>query len=72
MNWGLLLSVIKNMVLPEITAYIQSRHAATGQFPTAEEVEAYWIAKLKADVDKIQSEGQAFLDATRPPTPSGG
>lgn len=65
MDPTLIAILLKNIVIPEVLALIARRRAGGQPDPTPEEIYAH----LAQHVAQVQQAGQAFLDATRPPTP---
>lgn len=58
-------SVINNIVIPELLAFIRGFHSANGTLPTSEQV----IAGFEAERQRYVDAGQAFLQRT-PATPT--
>lgn len=56
---ALVVSLLQNVVLPEIFAIFRAHHNATGQMPTDEQV----LAALQLDADRVINVGEAFLAA---------
>ena len=54
---ALLISLIQNVLIPEVAVAIRAHHNATGQFPTDAQV----IAALAVDADGVIARGQSFL-----------
>jgi hypothetical protein len=57
MDSALLLSILKDIIVPEISTYMYTKYAATGELPTQEE--------LKDKIDEISAriimKGENFL-----------
>ena len=61
----IVLQIIQNIIVPELSNYIQKFHETTGVWPTKEQLEA----KANVLADRIKREGLDFLN--RPTTISG-
>ncbi len=59
MNPALLVAIIQNVLVPEISGIIRQHRAQTGADPTDAEI----IAKLQIDATKYIDEGEAWLEA---------
>jgi DNA-directed RNA polymerase specialized sigma subunit len=58
-NPALLIAIIQNVVVPEVSGIIRRHRAQTGADPTDAEI----IAKLQLDATKYIDEGEAWLAA---------
>lgn len=64
MNPSILIALLQQVVIPEVTAVVRAHHNATGNLPTDAEV----LAALNIDADKGITIGEAWLAAHAGPT----
>ena len=61
----IIVEILKNVIVPELSEYIQNFFAENGRLPTREELQA----KVDSRYDAIISGGNAFLNRPAPTNP---